>query len=83
MKCSSFNVVIDRWGKLAIPAEIMTAMGLRPGSRLELRLQGDQLVLEHPDGAVTALRRLGSEVPAGRSLVAELLAERRLSAGTD
>jgi AbrB family looped-hinge helix DNA binding protein len=83
MKGSSFTVVIDRRGKLAIPAEIMMAMGLQPGSRLELRVHGDQLVLEGPDGAVTALRRLGSEVPAGRSLVAELLAERRLSAGAD
>ncbi|MDQ2790579.1 MAG: hypothetical protein M3Y73_13045 [Actinomycetota bacterium] len=44
---------------------------------------GDRLVLERPEDAVVELRRLGSAVPCGRSLVEELLAERRAAATSE
>jgi antitoxin PrlF len=74
------TVVLGRQGRLVIPAEVRSRLGLAPGDRLHLHLSGSRLVLERPQDAVRELRRLGAEVPAGRSLVDELLAERRIAA---
>ena len=79
----SETVVIGSQADLTIPPRIRDAMGLEPGSGLQLYIDGDRLVLLRLDGAVAAPRRLGCEVPAGRSLIAELLAERRMAADAD
>lgn len=63
-----------------IPAEIRAALGLAPGDRLHLQLVGRRLVLERPQDAAAELRGLACEVPQTRSLVDELLAERRAAA---
>jgi len=55
-------------------------MGLAPGDRLHLRVTGSQLVLERPQDAIVELRSLARQIPKSRSLVDELLAERRLAA---
>ena len=52
------------------------------GDRLHLRLASQRLVLERPRDAVEELRGLASDVPTGRSVVEELLAERRVPAAT-
>ena len=65
---------------MVIPADIRAALGLAPGDRLHLHISGGRLVLERPEAAVAELRLLGAAVPAGRSLVDELLAERRAAA---
>jgi len=44
---------------------------------------GRRLVLERQQDAVAELRGLGSKVPKSRSLVEELLAERRQAAATE
>ena len=77
------TIVLGRQGRLVIPAEIRTRLGLEPGDRLHLRLSGDQLILERPEDAVAGLRALGRTVPANRSLVEELLAERRAAASRE
>ncbi|MGH3550224.1 MAG: AbrB/MazE/SpoVT family DNA-binding domain-containing protein [Pseudonocardiaceae bacterium] len=77
------TVVLGRQGRLVIPAELRAALGLSPGDRLHMHLAGDRLVLERPEDAVVELRRLGSAVPRGRSLVEELLAERRAAAASE
>ena len=74
------TVVLGQQGRLVIPADLRAALRLRPGDRLHVRLDGDQLVLERPENAIAALRRLGQSVPRTRSLVDELLAERRAAA---
>jgi len=74
------TLVLGKQGRLVIPAEVRAALGLAPGDRLHLHLTGHQLVLERPHDAVAELRGLGSGVPKARSLVDELLAERRLAA---
>ena len=76
-------VVIGRQGRLVIPAGIRAALGLVPGAQLELRVDGDKLIMQRPESAVAALRRLGASIPSGRSLVDELLAERRLAAAAE
>ena len=63
-----------------IPAEVRSALGLTPGESLHLRVEGGRLVLERPGDAVAELRGLAAAVPRTRSLVEELLAERRAAA---
>jgi AbrB family looped-hinge helix DNA binding protein len=74
------TLVLGQQGRLVIPAEIRSALGLSPGDRLHVRLVGHSLVLERPQDAAAELRGLASGVPRTRSLVDELLRERRLAA---
>jgi AbrB family looped-hinge helix DNA binding protein len=77
------TVVLGKQGRLVIPAEVRAALGLVPGDQLHLQVTGPRLVLERRQDAIAELRALGSSVPGSRSLVAELLAERRQSAATE
>jgi len=77
------TVVLGRQGRLVIPAEVRAALGLAPGDRLHLQVSGQQLVLERQQDAVTELRNLAAGIPSARSLVDELLAERRLAAAAE
>ena len=74
------TLTLGQQGRLVIPAEVRSALGLSPGERLHLRIVGRSLVLERQQDAVAELRGLASKVPKTRSLVDELLAERRLAA---
>ncbi|WP_183320051.1 AbrB/MazE/SpoVT family DNA-binding domain-containing protein [Flexivirga oryzae] len=74
------TVTLGQQGRLVIPAEVRTALGLSPGEQLHLRIVGHSLVLERPQDAVAELRGLATRVPRTRSLVDELLQERRLAA---
>src|SRR5690349_21218640 len=67
------TLVLGQQGRLVIPAEIRSALGLSPGDRLHVRLVGHSLVLERPQDAAAELRGLASGVPRTRSLVDELL----------
>lgn len=77
------TLVLGQQGRIVIPAEVRAALGLTPGDRLHLHLAGGRLVLERPQDALSELRRLGRTVPQARSLVDELLAERRDAAATE
>lgn len=77
------TLVLGKQGRLVIPADVRTALGLAPGDRLHLHLAGRRLVLERPQDAVRELRELGSHVPKSRSLVDELIGERRLAAAAE
>ena len=72
--------MLGQQGRLVIPAEMRTALGLVPGDRLYLHVVGQRVVLERQQDAAAELRGLALEVPQARSLVDELLAERRLAA---
>jgi antitoxin PrlF len=76
------TLVLGQQGRLVIPAEIRSALGLAPGDRLHVRLVDRRVVLERQEDAVAELRGLASAVPEERSLVDELLAERRLAASS-
>lgn len=77
------TLVLGQQGRLVIPAEVRAALGLAPGDRLHLHLSGARLVLQRPEDAVAELRGLAVLVPATRSLVEELLAERRVAAAAE
>ena len=79
----SATVVLGRQGRLVIPVDVRTALGLKPGDQLHLQVVGTRLVLQKPQDAVDQLRTLASDVPTARSFVDELLAERRLAAAAE
>ena len=76
-------MVLGQQGRIVIPADVRSALGLAPGDRLHLHVAGQRLVLARQQDAVAELRRLASAVPEKRSLVDELLAERRLAAASE
>jgi len=76
-------LVLGQQGRLVIPADVRKALELAPGDRLHLHLSGQRLVLERQQDAVLELRGMASNVPKTRSLVDELLAERRLAAAVE
>lgn len=77
------TIVLGQQGRLVIPADVRTALGLAPGDQLHLHLTGQRLVLERQQDAVAELRGLGSDVSKSRSFVDELLDERRLAAAAE
>jgi len=74
------TLMLGQQGRLVIPAGVRAELGLQPGDRLHLQVRGRRLVLERPQDAIAELRGLARDVPRDRSLVDELLAERRLAA---
>lgn len=74
------TLVLGQQGRLVIPATVRDALGLAPGDHLHLHLDGSRLVLERPEDAAAELRGLAAVAPGSRSLVDELLAERRQAA---
>ena len=77
------TLVLGQQGRIVIPAEVRAALGLAPGDRLHLHVTGSRLTLERPQDAVNELRALAKDVLKSRSLVDELLAERRLAAAAE
>ncbi len=74
------TVVLGKQGRVVIPVEVRSALGLSCGDTLHLHLVGHSLVLERPQDAASELRGLASQMPRTRSLVDELLDERRRAA---
>lgn len=72
--------MLGQQGRVVIPADVRSALGLAPGDRLHLHVVGQRLVLARQKDAIAELRGLAHTVPEERSLVDELLAERRLAA---
>jgi AbrB family looped-hinge helix DNA binding protein len=70
---------ISSKGQLVIPSELRQSMGIVPGTRVAIRLEGDELILR-PATKVTA-RRLISELvgmtAGGPSMTEQLIADRR------
>ena len=79
----SATVTVGRQGRVVIPAEVRAALDLHAGDRLTLRVEKGRVVLERPADAGEGLRALGAGLPEGRSLVEELLAERREAADAE
>ncbi len=74
------TVTLGQQGRLVIPADVRAALGLAPGDTLHLHVEDRRVVIERQQDATAELRAFASSVPRTRSLVDELLAERRLAA---
>ena len=68
-------------GRIVIPAEYRKALGLQPGDDVIVRLEGQEVrVLSLREAVRQAQELVRQFVPAGVSLVDELIAERRAEA---
>jgi AbrB family looped-hinge helix DNA binding protein len=71
-------------GRVVIPAAYRKALGVRPGDRLLLVLEGSQVRLLTPEEAIRSAQALvRRHVRKGRRLSEELLAERRREAALE
>lgn len=77
------TLVLGKQGRVVIPSGVRAALGLAPGDELHLRVDGTRVILERPQDAVAELRRLGRDIPPTRSLVDELIEERRAAAASE
>jgi len=76
----SDTVVVGAQGRLVLPAETRRALGIESGQRLTVIVRGRTVLLEKPEDATRELRELGRGLQPDRSLVDELLEERRSAA---
>jgi AbrB family looped-hinge helix DNA binding protein len=76
----SVEVHLGRQGRLVIPAVLRRSLGFEEGDALVAREEGGRLVLEKPEMIKQRLRARFAVVPSDRSLVDELIAERRAEA---
>lgn len=77
------TLVLGKQGRVVIPADVRAALGLEAGDRLHLTARGSRIVIERQADALTELRTLARDVPRSRSLVDELLEERREQAARE
>ena len=73
---------IDEGGRILIPVEIRKAAGVKPGDGLVILLEDDCVKLLTMEQAVRRAQRLLG-LPVARSLVDELLQERREEAARE
>jgi bifunctional DNA-binding transcriptional regulator/antitoxin component of YhaV-PrlF toxin-antitoxin module len=64
-------------GRVLVPVELRRELGVQAGEPLVARVDDGRLVIERRTDAVSGLQRRFAGVPAGVSLVDELLADRR------
>jgi len=76
----SVEVHLGRQGRLVIPAALRQILGFEEGDTLVAREEEGRLVLEKPAVVKQRLKARFAQVPRDRSLVDELIAERREAA---
>ncbi|MFQ6028061.1 MAG: AbrB/MazE/SpoVT family DNA-binding domain-containing protein [Dehalococcoidia bacterium] len=74
------NVIVGEQGRIVIPANLRKQLGIAPGDELLTRIKDGQLLLEKPENATRRLQEMFTSQTKGRSMVDELIAERRREA---
>jgi AbrB family looped-hinge helix DNA binding protein len=79
------EVVVGDRGRVVLPSEVRSALGLAPGTRMLLSTEKDGSLRLRPYRSVADQGRgmLAGLAPAGESMVDELLAERRREAARE
>lgn len=78
---ASWSVEIGSGGRIVIPVEARNSLGIKPGTRLRMYLDGGCLVVTTPEATLAQLREDARRlIPEGVSVVDELLADRRAEA---
>lgn len=82
MAHNAHRIVVGDRGRVVLPSRVRTELGLEPGSRLLLSTEKDGSLRLRPYRSVADQNRgmLAGLAPAGKSMVDELLAERRREA---
>ena len=79
-----FKVQVAAAGRIVIPSEVRSALGIEEGATLVGRLEDNQLVLETTAGAIARAQAMVRKyVPEGTDLSQELIADRRAEAERD
>lgn len=60
---TTFATITSR-GQITLPAEVRCALGLRPGQRVSVRVEGDHLVVDVPQDVATIRQRIREEAEA-------------------
>jgi AbrB family looped-hinge helix DNA binding protein len=75
---SETRLRINENGRIVIPASFRKALGIKAGDEVVVRLEDDELRITTLKNRIgRAQRRVQGYVKPGRSLAAELIAERR------
>jgi len=75
---------MNRQGRVVVPAPIRRAMGVSGPTDLLFRYEDGRLIVETLDAAVTDVQAVvAGFIPSERSLVDELIAERRAEAASE
>jgi AbrB family looped-hinge helix DNA binding protein len=79
------HVVVGDRGRIVLPSDVRSALGLEPGSRMLLSIEKDGSLRLRPYRSVADQGRgmLAGLAPAGESMVDELLTERRREAARE
>jgi bifunctional DNA-binding transcriptional regulator/antitoxin component of YhaV-PrlF toxin-antitoxin module len=78
------TVTLREDGMVDLPEEYRRALGLEPGDEVILQLEEGAIRVLSPRAAIErAQRAVRAHVPEGRSLVDELIVERRRDAGSE
>jgi AbrB family looped-hinge helix DNA binding protein len=79
------QIVVGDRGRIVLPADVRSELGLEPGSRMLLSTEEDGSLRLRPYRSVADQGRgmLAELAPAGESMVGELLAERRREAARE
>lgn len=84
MAIPQVNLTIASNGRLVIPANMRTAIGLRDGGEIVARLVDGAVVLQPLDAAIRQAQAMVARyVPTGSRLVDELIADRRAAANRE
>jgi AbrB family looped-hinge helix DNA binding protein len=78
------KVELGAGGRLVIPAPMRVALGMKEGDKVLVRLEGNELrIYTYQEAMRRAQEIVRSFVPAGVSLVDELIADRRAEAARE
>lgn len=77
------RVRVNAQGRVVLPAEFRRALGIEPGSVVVISLEDDRLVIETPSALLAQLEKVTAHLDPSRSMVDELIADRRAEARRD
>lgn len=76
-----YEATVGPEGRVLIPAEVRRAVGLEPGTRVVVAVEGEQVVLIPRDAIKRRLRQMFAGVEG--SMAEDLIAERQAEAAQD
>lgn len=79
----TYHARVTETGEVVLPAELATAIGLKPGDRLRIERQGSHILLESDDDVIAAGQRAFRATIKRPFSVDDFLADRRADAAGD
>lgn len=80
VKTGPISISIGKQGRIVIPAALRQSLDISEGDKLVACEEDGRLVIEKPEAVTKRIRALFAHIPEERSLVDELILERREAA---